>query len=55
MLFIDWDMNGKIDWQDELLEYELFNAWLESEKKEEDKNKDVFDWDDNLFEDLDEE
>ena len=31
MTFIDWNMDGKIDMQDEFLEYNVFRACMENE------------------------
>ena len=41
MAFFDWNNDGKIDMQDEFLEYNLFKACIEDK----DDNDDLFDFD----------
>ena len=50
MTIFDWNQDGKIDMQDEFLEYNIFKACTE----EDDDNGDLFDSDDE-FDDFDEE
>ena len=48
MTFIDWNMDGKIDMQDEFLEYNVFKACIENDAN--DGNDDLFDSDDEFDE-----
>ena len=50
MTIFDWNQDGKIDMQDDFLEYNIFKACTEDEED----NDDLFDSDDE-FDDFDEE
>ncbi|MBQ2897847.1 MAG: hypothetical protein IJE46_05970 [Clostridia bacterium] len=51
MSFFDWDGNGKKDFMDEFIEFNVFMEYM----KNDDKNENTFDSDDDLFDNLDEE
>ncbi len=46
MAIFDWNHNGKIDMQDEFLEYKIFRACTE---EDDDEKEDIFDSDDDFW------